>query len=294
VTADEEQWLTQRFEEHRPQLKAVAFRMLGSVPEAEEAVQDAWLRLSRAGLDGVENLGGWLTTIVARLCLNVLQARKSRPERAAGLHLPDPVVTLEGSVSPEGEAILADSVGLALLVVLDTLSPAERLAFVLHDMFDLSFEEIAPMVGRSATAARQLASRARRRVKGSAVPADADHARQRQVVDAFFAAGRLGDFEALVRVLDPNVVRRSDLHGEQRGADQVARSALGGARWAKAMTLLPVFVNGSSGGLAVKNGRPFAVLGFGVSGGKIVEIDVWTDPERLGRLGLEGILRRPQ
>ncbi len=213
-TADAEQWLIERFEEQRPQLKAVAYRMLGSVPEAEEAVQDAWLRLSRSGADGVENLRAWLTTIVARVCLNALQARKSRPE-LRGLRIPDPVVTLEDSVDPERESLLADSVGLALLVVLDTLSPAERLAFVLRDMFYLPFEEIAPMVGRAPAAARQLSSRARRRVKGSAVPPEVDVARQhREVVDAFFAAGHSGDFDALVRVLDPNVVRRSDVLGE--------------------------------------------------------------------------------
>jgi RNA polymerase sigma factor (sigma-70 family) len=293
VTAREQQWLIERFEEHRPQLKAVAYRMLGSLPEAEEAVQDAWLRLSRSGADGVENLGGWLTTIVARVCLNVLQSRKARPERTAGLRMPDPVVTSESSVDPERQSLLADSVGLALLVVLDTLSPAERLAFVLHDMFDLPFEEIAPMVGRSPTAARQLASRARRRVKGAAVPPASDFARQREVVDAFFAAGRLGDFDALVRVLDPNVVRRSDVPGarEVRGAKLVARSALGGARWAAAMTALPVIVNGTPGGLVVRDGRTLAVLGFTVSGGQIVEIDVFTQPERLGRLGLDAVMR---
>jgi RNA polymerase sigma factor (sigma-70 family) len=293
VTADEQQWLIKRFEEHRPQLKAVAYRMLGSLPEAQDAVQDAWLRLSRSGADGVENLGGWLTTIVARVCLNVLQARKARPEQTAGLRMPDPVVISEGSVDPERESLLADSVGLALLVVLDTLSPAERLAFVLHDLFDVSFEEIAPMVGRSVTAARQLASRARRRVKGAAVPPGADLARQREVVDAFFAAGRSGDFDALVRVLDPNVVRRSDVAGsrEMRGARQVARLALAGARRAGATTVLPVLVNGSAGGLVLTDGRPFAVIGFTVSGAKIVEIDVFTDPARLGQLGLDIVMR---
>ena len=293
MTADQQRWLIERFEEQRPQLKAVAYRMLGSLPEAEEAVQDAWLRVSRAGADGIENLGGWLTTIVARVCLNALQARKARPERTAGLRMPDPVVSLEGGLDPERETLLADSVGLALLVVLDTLSPAERLAFVLHDMFDLPFEEIAPMVGRSTTATRQLASRARRRVKGAAVPADADLARQREVIDAFFAAGRLGDFDALVRVLDPNVVRRSDLHRDQRGAQKVARSALGGARrtGTTAVTVLPVVVNGSAGALVLRDGRPFAVLGFTVSNGRIAEIDVFQDPERLARLGLDRVVR---
>jgi RNA polymerase sigma factor (sigma-70 family) len=293
VTTDEQQWLIGRFEEHRPQLKAVAYRMLGSLPEAEEAVQDAWLRLSRSGANGVENLGGWLTTIVAHVCLNILQARKARPEQTAGLHMPDPVVTPEGSVDPEHQSLLADSVGLALLVVLDTLSPAERLAFVLHDMFDLPFQDIGPMVGRSATAARQLASRARRRVKGAAVPPNPDMARQREVVDAFFAAGQAHDFDALVRVLDPNVVRRSDTVGsrELRGAKQVARSALGGARRTGVATLIPVIVNGTAGGFVVKDGRPYAVVGFTISDGKIVEIDVFTDPQRLAKLGLDLVMR---
>jgi RNA polymerase sigma-70 factor (ECF subfamily) len=261
--------------------------MLGSLPEAEEAVQDAWLRLSRSGADGVENLGGWLTTIVARVCLNALQARKARPEQQAGLRMPDPVVTREGDADPERVALLADSVGLALLVVLDTLPPAERLAFVLHDLFDLPFEEIAPMVGRSATAARQLASRARRRVQGAAVPPDADRARQREVVDAFFAAARAGDFAALVRVLDPDVVLRSDAPkiAEVRGATHVARLARAGAR--RSASVLPVLVNGTAGAVIVEEGRAITVMGFTVSGGKIVEIDAITDPGRLSQLGLD-------
>jgi RNA polymerase sigma-70 factor, ECF subfamily len=284
---DEQAWLARRFEEHRAHLRAVAYRMLGSLPEAEEAVQDTWLRLSRSGADGVENLGGWLTTIVARVCLNALQARKARPEQPAGLRMPDPVVTREGDADPERVALLADSVGLALLVVLDTLPPAERLAFVLHDMFDLPFEEIAPMVGRSATAARQLASRARRRVQGAAVPPEVDPARQRQVVDAFFAAGRAGDFDALVRVLDPNVVLRSDVPkiGELRGATRVARLARAGARLSA--SVLPVLVNGTAGAVIVEDGRATSVMGFTVSGGRIVEIDVVTDPERIGQLGVD-------
>ena len=208
---DERDWLVERFEEHRPHLRAVAYRMLGSLAEADEAVQDAWLRVSRAGADGIDNFRGWLTTIVARVCLNALQARKARPEDASGVHLPDPIVKRAGELDPEQEVLMADSVGLALQIVLDTLSPAERLAFVLHDMFDVPFDEIGPMVGRSATAARQLASRARRRVHGASVPApDPDLARQRQVVDAFFAAAHRGDFDALVAVLDPDVVLRSD------------------------------------------------------------------------------------
>jgi RNA polymerase sigma factor (sigma-70 family) len=279
---DDKDWLAQRFEQHRAHLRAVAYRMLGSIPEADEAVQDAWLRLSRSGAEGVENLGGWLTTIVARVCLNLLQARKARPEHPAGLRMPDPVVTREGQADPEQEALLADSIGLALLVVLEMLDPAERLAFVLHDMFDLPFEEIAPMVGRSPAAARQLASRARRRVQGAGVPPiDRDVARQREVVDAFFAAGRAGDFDALVRLLHPDVVLRSDVQrvGEQRGATRVARMALGGAR--RPASVLPVLVNGTAGGVIVEDGQAALLMAFTVSGGKIVEIDVITDPERL-------------
>ena len=201
---DENEWLADRFEEHRAHLRAVAYRMLGSLTEADDAVQDTWLRLSRAGAGEVENLGGWLTTIVARVCLNMLRSRNTRREESLGVHLPDPVVSPEGELQPEEEALLADSVGLALLVVLDTLTPAERLAFVLHDMFELPFEEIAPMVGRSPAAARQLASRARRRVKGAEIPApDPDLARQREVVDAFFRAARGGDFDALVAPARP-------------------------------------------------------------------------------------------
>src|SRR5919106_674341 len=215
---DENEWLAGRFEEHRGHLRAVAYRMLGSLAEADDAVQDAWLRVTRAGASEVENLGGWLTTIVARVCLNMLRARNARREESLGVHLPDPVVSPEGTLQPEEEALLADSVGLALLVVLDTLSPAERLAFVLHDMFDLPFEEIAPLVGRSPAAARQLASRARRRVRGAEVPApDPDLARQRGVVDAFFQAARGGDFDALVALLDPDVVLRAD-GGDRRPA----------------------------------------------------------------------------
>lgn len=285
---DDKDWLAQRFEQHRTRLRAVAYRMLGSLPDADEAVQDAWLRLSRAGAEGVENLGGWLTTIVARVCLNALQARKVRPDQPAGLRMPDPVVSREDQTDPEHEALLADSVGLALLVVLETLDPAERLAFVLHDMFDLPFEEIAPMVGRSPTAARQLASRARRRVQGASMPPlERDVARQREVVDAFFTAGRAGDFDALVRVLDPEVVLRSDLPkvGEQRGATRVARLARAGAR--TSASVLPVLVNGTAGAVIVEDGRATSVMGFTVSGGRIVEIDVVTDPGRLSQLGLD-------
>ena len=208
---DESDWLAERFEEHRPRLQGVAYRMLGSLAEADDAVQDAWLRLSRSDAGEIENLGGWLTTVVARVCLNMLRSRNVRREEPLDPHLPDPVIGPDGELQPEDEALLADSVGLALLVVLDTLTPAERLAFVLHDMFELPFDEIAPMVGRSPEAARQLASRARRRVKGADIPEpDPDLARQREVVDAFFSAARGGDFGALVSVLDPDVVLRAD------------------------------------------------------------------------------------
>ncbi len=289
---NERDWLVEHFEEHRPHLRAVAYRMLGSLAEADEAVQDAWLRVSRAGADGIENFRGWLTTIVARVCLNALQARKARPEDASGVHLPDPIVRRAGELDPEHEALMADSVGLALQIVLDTLSPAERLAFVLHDMFDVPFDEIGPMVGRSATAARQLASRARRRVHGASVPApDPDLARQRHVVDAFFAAAHRGDFDALVAVLAPNVVLRSDggerrraLSFVRRGAPEVARTAITSAQ--PAAVKIPALVNGAAGVVVMTNGRPFAVMGFTVARGKIVEIDCVPDPERLARLDL--------
>lgn len=292
---DERDWLAERFDEHRAHLRAVAYRMLGSLAEADDAVQDAWLRVSRSGADGIENLRGWLTTIVARVCLNVLQARKARPEAPAGVHMPDPIVTRAGGLDPEHEVLLADSVGLALQIVLDTLPPAERLAFVLHDMFDVSFDEIASMVGRSSTAARQLASRARRRVRGASVPApDPDLARQRQVVDAFFAAAHNGDFDALVAVLDPDVIVRSD-GGEQRraashvrrGAAEVARSALAFA--VPSAVLRPALVNGAAGVVVMNMGEPFAVMGFTVAHGKIVAIDCVLDPERLARLDLAGL-----
>src|SRR5215217_6207500 len=228
---DENEWLAGRFEEHRPHLRAVAYRMLGSLTEADDAVQDTWLRLSRAGAGGVENLGGWLTTVVARVCLNMLRSRASRREEALGVHLPDPVVSPASAPQPDEEAVLADSVGLALLVVLDTLAPAERLAFVLHDMFQLPFEEIAPMVGRSPAAARQLASRARRRVRDAASPApDPDLARQRDVVDAFFRAARAGDFDGLVALLDPEVVLRADFGARRPAASRVTRGPAAVAR----------------------------------------------------------------
>jgi RNA polymerase sigma factor (sigma-70 family) len=288
---DENEWLAERFEEQRPHLRSVAYRMLGSLSEADDAVQDAWLRVNRAGADGVENLGGWLTTIVARVCLNALRSRKTRREEPLGVRLPDPLISREGDeLQPEDEALLADSVGLALLVVLDTLTPAERLSFVLHDMFELPFEEIAPMVGRTPAAARQLASRARRRVKGAEIPApDPDLARQREVVDAFFRAARDGDFDGLVAVLHPDVVLRSDLgarHPAQskvfRGAAAVAGQALIGAH--PTAELHPALVNGAAGVVITVRGRPVAVMGFIVVDGQIVEIDAIAEPDRVKRI----------
>jgi RNA polymerase sigma-70 factor, ECF subfamily len=287
----EDDWLAERFEEHRTHLRAVAYRMLGSGSEADDAVQEAWLRLSRADTSGVENLGGWLTTVVARVSLNMLRSRKTRREEPMDVHVPEPIVSRAEGVDPEHEALLADSVGLALLVVLDTLSPAERLAFVLHDMFAVPFEEIAPMVGRSPTAARQLASRARRRVRGGAHVPDADLSRQREVVDAFFAAARDGDFDALVAVLDPDVVLRSDggvarptASVEVHGARAVAERALMFARLSPFVR--PALVNGAAGVVVTPHGRPFSVMGFTVAGGRIVAIDSLADPERLRELDL--------
>jgi RNA polymerase sigma factor (sigma-70 family) len=282
--------LEQRFEEHRGHLRAVAYRMLGSPAEADDAVQEAWIRVSRADTGDVANPGGWLTTVVARVCLNMLRSRNTRREESLGEHLPDPVISPAGELRPDEEALLADSVGLALLVVLDTLSPAERLAFVLHDMFQLPFEDIAPMVGRSPAAARQLASRARRRVKGAHVPTpDTDLARQRAVVDAFFRAARRGDFHALVALLDPEVVLRSDFGARRppapkviHGAEAVARQALIGAL--PAAHLHAALVNGTAGVVVTVRGRSFAVLGFTVAGGKIVEIDAIADPKRVERI----------
>ena len=282
----EREWLAERFEEHRRHLRAVAYRMLGSLNEADDAVQETWLRLSRQDAAAIDNLGGWLTTVVARVCLNELKARRSRREEPVGVHVPDPVVSHESGVDPEQEALLADSIGLALLVVLETLEPAERLAFVLHDMFAVPFDEIAPIVDRSPAAARQLASRARRRVQGAPEP-DVDLERQREVVDAFLAASRGGDFEALVAVLHPDVVLRADGPGapvQLRGARAVvgqARRYAGLAKFAR-----PALVNGAAGLVVAPGGRPFAVMGFTVAGGRIVELDILADPARLRELDL--------
>jgi len=289
----EHEWLAEHFEAHRTRIRAVAYRMLGSLSEADDAVQECWLRLSRSDTSGVEDLGGWLTTVVARICLDMLRSRKSRREERLLAHLPDPIVSRADALDPEDEALLAVEVGLALLVVLDTLSPAERLAFVLHDVFDVPFEEIAPIVGRSASAARQLASRARRRVQRAPTAPDADLTRQREVVDAFLAASRDGDFDALLAVLDPDVVVRADLGGvvagawrEVRGARAVAEQALSFSRLAQFVQ--GVLVNGAAGVVSWRpGGRPFAVMGFTVRRDKIVEIDILADVARLRQLDLE-------
>jgi RNA polymerase sigma factor (sigma-70 family) len=291
-------WLAERFEEERGHLRSVAYRMLGSLTEADDAVQDTWVRLSRSGTDEVENLRAWLTAIVARVCLNMLRARNTRREEPIEVHVPDPVITPVRELWPEDEAVLADSVGLALLVVLDTLAPAERLAFVLHDMFDLPFAEIAPLVGRNPAAARQLASRARRRVKGAGVPApDLDLARQREVVDAFFLAARGGDFDALVTLLDPEVVLRIDAGAERpaasmvvHGAEAVAKQARVGLRAVFArpvVHLRPALVNGAAGVVVSLGDEPMTIMGFTVCGGRIVEIDAIADPERVRRIAAE-------
>ncbi len=290
----DQQWLAERFEEHRSRLRAVAYRMLGSLSEADDAVQDAWLRVSRADTSEVENLGAWLTTIVARVALNILRSRNIRQEQPLEVHLPDPVVDAADGTNPEHEALLADSVGLAMLVVLETLSPGERLAFVLHDMFGVPFEQIAPVVERSPEATRQLASRARRRVRGTAPVPDASLTEQWEVVDAFLAAARNGDFEALVAVLDPDVVLRADggttgLSHHVRGAEAVARRA---TMWARAgLTVRRALVNGAAGLVSERHGKPFSVGAFTIRDGKIVECDFLVDPERLEQLDLKVLER---
>jgi RNA polymerase sigma factor (sigma-70 family) len=292
---DERDWLADRFEEHRRRLRAVAYRMLGSLSEADDAVQETWLRLSRTDADEVENLGGWLTTVVARVSLNMLRARSTRREEPLGA-FPEPIVDRVDGVDPEHEALLADSVGLALLVVLETLSPPERLAFVLHDMFAVPFAEIAAIVDRSPEATRQLASRARRRVRGRPAVPDADLDAQREVLDAFLAASREGDFDALVAVLHPDVVLRADAgparRREVRGAEIVAGQALGFSRLD--LDIRPALINGALGAVATRDGAPFSVGAFTVSGGRIVELYFLTDPERLGRLDLTILEDRPR
>jgi RNA polymerase sigma factor (sigma-70 family) len=286
---NEREWLTEQFQRHSSHLRAVAYRMLGSVSEADDAVQEAWLRVRDQDPGTVENMQARLTTVVGRVSLNMLRSRRSRREQLLG-HVPDPVVSFDESVDPEHEALLADSVGLALLVVLDRLTPAERLAFVMHDVFDVPFADIATALGRSEAAAQQLASRARRRVRGAPEP-DADHARQRRVVDAFFAASRDGDFDALVAVLDPDVELRIDGGELREEASLVLRGAQAVAGHTATCSKLypfvrPALVNGAAGAVVAPRGRVFSVMAFTVANGKIVQIDALLDPERLERLDL--------
>jgi RNA polymerase sigma factor (sigma-70 family) len=280
----EQDWLAERFEDAKPQLRAIAYRMLGSLSEADDAVQEAWLRLSRSDPSGIENLSAWLTTVVGRVCLDLLRSRRSRGEEPLDGRLPDPLVDRADAMDPEHEALLADSVGLALLVVLETLSPPERLAFVLHDIFDVPFEEIAPIVDRSPEAARQLASRARRRVRAERTIPDADLETQREVADAFLAAWREGDFDRLVALLDPDVVVRVDFGPKgglrlTRGAAAVARQALSFAQME--LDIRPALINGVPGAVTFLHGQPFSIAAVTIRNGKIVELDLLTDPERL-------------
>lgn len=289
---DDNEWLAGRFEEHRPRLRAVAYRMLGSLAEADDAVQDTWLRLSRSGISGVDNLSGWLTTVVARVCLNMLRSRTYRREESLEVHLPDPLVTVAGQPQPEEQALLADSVGLALLVVLDTLSPDERLVFVLHDIFELPFGQIAAIVERTPNAAKQLASRARHRVTGAQLPHPPDPVRQRQVVDAFFAASRRGEFDALVAMLHPDVLLRTDAGTAEasmmlRGAAAVAGQAARGLRqWLvnPSVDLRPVLVNGCAGVIVATNRQPVTVMSFTIVGDRIARIDAIADAGRVRRI----------
>jgi RNA polymerase sigma factor (sigma-70 family) len=291
---NDQQLLAERFEAHRGRLRAVAYRMLGSVAEADDAVQEAWLRISRTDASDVENMAGWLTTVVARVCLNMLRARTSRHEESLQGRVPEPILDREDGIDPEHEVLLGDSVGLALFVVLETLGPAERVAFVLHDVFGVSFDEIAPIVGRSSTAARQLASRGRRRIRAVAPVPDRDLSEQRTVMDAFLAAVHDGDFEGLLAVLDPDVMLRADggarwvaATRELRGAQTVARSALTITRRLTGFRVERALVNGAAGIVSWdENREPFSVMGFTVRDGKIAEIDVLADPERLRQLDL--------
>src|SRR5437660_11233397 len=285
----DQEWLAERFEANRADMRGVAYRMLGSLSEADDAVQETWLRFNRAGASGIENLGGWLTTVVARVCLDMLRSRKSRGEQPLDGPMPDPIVSREDGADPEEEALLADSVGLAMLVVLEKLAPAERLAFVLHDMFAMPFDEIAPIVGRSPAAARQLASRARRRVQGAPTDSSADRDRHREVVDAFLAASRGGDFGALLALLDPEVVLRADptavVVGATKlvtGAQAVAETFAGRARVARL-----ALIDGAPGAVWAQGGKPRVVFAFTIKGEKIVAIDLIADPDHIGRLDLE-------
>jgi RNA polymerase sigma-70 factor, ECF subfamily len=291
---DQKDWLAEQFEAHRSHLRAVAYRMLGSLSDADDAVQESWLRLSRADSSGIENLRSWLTAVVAHVCLDLLRKRQARREESLEYHVPDPIISSVEGAEPEQEALLPDSVGLALLVVLETLTPAERLSFVLHDMFAVPFDEIAEVIDRSPAAARQLASRARRRVQGASPAYSANRTRQHEVVQAFLAASRNGDFEALFRLLDPDVVLRADAGPRSsqsrviRGAAAVAAQATAFSRGAKFGRL--VLVNGAPGLVAVAGGQLLGVMDLVVTDGRIVEMDILADPERLRDIDISALL----
>jgi RNA polymerase sigma factor (sigma-70 family) len=292
---DERDWLAQRFQQHRPRLRAVAYRMLGSTSEADDAVQEAWIRLSRSNAGEIDNLEAWLVTAVGRVALNLLRARRTRREEPLDAHLPDPIVDPADGIDPEQQALLADSVGLALLVVLETLTPAERLAYVLHDMFSVPFEEIGAILDRSPEAARQLASRGRRRIRGADTTPDADPAAQQEVVAAFLAAARDGDFDALVAVLDPDIVERVDTGSgtlvEVRGAENVARRAMAASQLG--LVARPALVNGAAGWVSLLDGAVYAVAALTLQNGRITTMDILLDPERLARLDLTAFDSRP-
>jgi RNA polymerase sigma factor (sigma-70 family) len=287
---DERDWLAQRFQEHRPRLRAVAYRMLGSTSEADDAVQEAWVRLGRSDAGGIDNLEAWLVTVVGRVALNMLRSRKTRREEPLDARLPDPIVDRADGIDPEHEALLADSVGLALLVVLETLTPAERLAYVLHDMFSVPFDEIGAILGRSTAAARQLASRGRRRIRGAETTPDADAAAQQEAVEAFLAAARDGDFDALVAVLDPDIVLREDWGSgtivEVRGAENVARTARSASQ--PGLVARPALINGAAGWVSLLDGEVYAIAALTLQDGRITTLDILLDPARLARLDLTG------
>jgi RNA polymerase sigma-70 factor (ECF subfamily) len=286
---DERDWLAQRFQEHRPRLRAVAYRMLGSTSEADDAVQEAWIRLSRSKAAEIDNLQAWLVTVVGRVALNMLRSRKTRREEPLEAHLPDPIVDRAEGIDPEHEALLADSVGLALLVVLETLTPAERLAYVLHDMFSVPFDEIGAILERSPEAARQLASRGRRRIRAADTTPDADEAAHQEVVEAFLAAARDGDFDALVAVLDPDIVVRGDWGSgtivEVRGAENVARRAMAASQ-RDGLVVRPALINGAAGWVSVLDGEVYAIGALTLQNGRITTMDILLDPARLARLDL--------
>jgi RNA polymerase sigma factor (sigma-70 family) len=288
---DERDWLAERFQEHRPRLRAVAYRMLGSSSEADDAVQEAWVRLSRSNPGEIDNLQAWLVTVVGRVALNMLRSRKTRGEQPLGAHLPDPIVDRADGVDPEHEALLADSVGLALLVVLEALTPAERLAYVLHDMFSVPFEEIGAILERSPGAARQLASRGRRRIRGADTTPDANAAAQQEIVDAFLAAARDGDFDALVAVLDPDIAERVDMGSgtivEVRGAVNVARRAMSASQFG--LLARPALINGAAGWVSLLDGEVFAIAALTLHNGRITKMDILLDPARLARLDLTDV-----